>query len=425
MTLFGVPLGPVVWNGLSGGLPRAALLLAGLFVAQRFGPDDFARYSLALSTFAVLGSLLGSSMTTVASKFIPEFAQGDPERAGTGSVALLALAATLAVAFGGILLGLAPWLATLFELQPPVTGLLRAAALAIVATIVTGGLMGLMVGTARFRDAALANLAGFAAFVVSIVPLCAALGPAGALIALGVLNLAAGAVAGWKARGYVTKDLAAPQIAMRWRSLVGFLVPILIAAGLVAPVVWLCNTLLARGDDALAALARFNAAYTWFAVVSFIPAVLAQVEFVRMSQARARGDAAMLAREFRRFTVRNAMLMLPLTIAGALLASVLVSVFRLEGANAERSLQLMMAAAFMASLGNPAGLFLGVIDRVWIASGLNLAWGIITIVVAWALREHGELGVAGAFLVGYSIHFVVATSVAHRLVNRPIVRRPL
>ncbi|MEP6679428.1 MAG: hypothetical protein ABJB78_09020, partial [Betaproteobacteria bacterium] len=43
------------WTGIANALPRAALLLAGLYVARRFGPDGFARYSLAIVTITVAG----------------------------------------------------------------------------------------------------------------------------------------------------------------------------------------------------------------------------------------------------------------------------------------------------------------------------------------------------------------------------------
>jgi hypothetical protein len=142
------------------------------------------------------------------------------------------------------------------------------------------------------------------------------------------------------------------------------------------------------------------------------------VEFVRMSQAKARGDTAMLPRALRRFVMQNALVMLPVALIGAALAWLLVGVYRLEGPAAERTLMLMLAAAFVASLGNPAGLFLAVVDRIWLASGLNVAWGIITLALAWWLRDGGAQSVAFAFLLGYAAHCIVATLIAQRLLAR-------
>jgi len=406
------------WNGVAGALPRLAVLLAGFYVAQRFGADAFGRYSLALSTLAVAGSLPGSTMTTVASKFVPEFSGGDATHRGDGFAAIALFALLLAAAVGAALWLLAPTLATLFGVEPRIDGLVRAAAAAAVTTVAAGGLIGLLVGSARFATAALAYLAGFALFAAGIVPLSDQFGIAGVLIALASLYLGGALVALAVTRRGLARDASVAQFGARARALGGFFVPTLIAAGLVAPVVWLANAMIARGPEPLSGLSRFNAAYSWFAVLSFVPAVLAQVEFVRMSQAKARGDTAMLAAEMRRFIVRNGLVMLPLAVGGALLAPLLVGIYRLEGAAAERTLQLMLAAAFVAALGNPAGLFLAVVDRIWLASGLNAAWGIITLALAWWLRDHGAPGVAIAFLLGYTLHCVVATLVAQRLLAR-------
>jgi O-antigen/teichoic acid export membrane protein len=407
-----------MWNGIAGALPRVAVLLAGFYVAQRFGADAFARYSLALSTLAVAGNLPGATMTTVASKFVPEFSGGDAARHGRGFAAIALFAALLAGAVGTVLYVAAAPLARLFAVAPPVDGLIRAAALPAVATVAAGGLAGLLVGSARFGTAAVAYMAGFALFAVAIVPLSDQFGIAGVLLALGLLYAGAALVSLGVSAPRLVADAAAPRLRERSRALAGFFAPTLIAAGLVAPVVWGVNALVSGGPEPLANLARFNAAYSWFAVASFVPAVLAQVEFVRMSQAKARGDTALLAREMRRFVLQNALVMLPIALAGAALAWLLVGVYRLEGPAAERTLILMLAAAFVASLGNPAGLFLAVIDRIWLASGLNVGWGIITLALAWWLRDGGAQSVALAFLLGYAAHCIVATLIAQRLLAR-------
>ncbi len=407
-----------LWNGIAGALPRVAVLLAGFYVAQRFGADAFARYSLALATLAVAGNLPGATMTTVASKFVPEFSGGNAARHGEGFAGIALVALALAAAVGIALSAAAGAVARMFAVEPPVDGLIRAAAFAAVATVAAGGLAGLLVGSARYGTAALAYLAGFALFALAAVPLANQFGIAGVLLALGLLYVGA-ALVGLGASGRkLARDAARPRLRARVPALLGFFVPTLVAAGLVAPVVWGVNAMVARGPEPLANLARFNAAYSWFAVVSFLPAVLAQVEFVRMSQAKARGDTALLAREMRRFVLQNALVMLPLVLAGAALAWLLVGVYRLDGPAAERTLVLMLAAAFVASLGNPAGLFLAVIDRIWLASGLNVGWGIITLALAWWLRDGGAQSVAWAFLLGYAAHCIVATLIAQRLLAR-------
>jgi O-antigen/teichoic acid export membrane protein len=302
--------------------------------------------------------------------------------------------------------------------------LLRSAAVAAAFTIVAGASVGLLVGAGRFSASAAAYGVGFLLFAIAIVPLSAAVGPAGALFALAVLFAGTGAVAIARTGASLHDPSRSPHTAGRIRAVWNFFVPMLVAAGLVTPVMWLVNALLARSAAPLDELSRFNAAYSWFAVLSFVPGVLAQVEFVAIAQARARGDTREMSRKLRRFVVQNALVMLPLALAIAALAPFLVGLYRLEGPLAERTLVLMAAAAFVASLGNPAGLFLSATDRTWIASALNLAWGLATISLCWLFREQGATGAALAFLVGYAVHCAIAILVAHVLLARE-PRRPL
>jgi len=161
----------VLWNGVAGATPRVAILLAGLYVAHHFGTDTFGRYSLALSTFALAGSLPGSTLATVVSKFVPEFARGEGERLGEGFGDILRFTMLLAGATGSAVLLLAPVLSNVFAVVPPVTGLLRSAGVATLAAVVSSGLLGMLMGAGRFGTAAAAQVAGFVLFAIAIVPL--------------------------------------------------------------------------------------------------------------------------------------------------------------------------------------------------------------------------------------------------------------
>jgi O-antigen/teichoic acid export membrane protein len=409
------------WNGLAGALPRAALLLAGLFVANRFGPDDFARYSVALVTASLAGNLPGSVLSTVASKFVPELAGGRLERAGPGFAALLALAGTLALTVLIALWLLAPPLGRLFALEPPVDALLHLSAAVAAAAIAAGAANGLLLGSGRYRHAAEVNVLAVLVFGALIWGLASALGVASALVALCALyaSLAAGAL--WRARRGIRDDMRTvdrPTLRRQVRSMVAFFVPTLLAAGIVTPVVWLCTLILARGDEPLANVARFNAAMTWYSVLSFAPGVLAQVEFVRLSARKGAGELQKLRAEFLQFVLQNLALMLPIVAIAMALASWLMGLFGLHDEASAHALRILLVGILAASLGNPAGLFLAVVDRIWVASVLNVGWALVALSLAWLLRAHGTQGVVLAFAIAYTAHLLVASACALRLTPR-------
>jgi O-antigen/teichoic acid export membrane protein len=414
-----------LWQGIADGLLRVAVLVAGFYVAQRFGPDAFARYSLGAVTVLVAGNLPGAILTTVGSKFVPELSEGRAERLGTGFASLLLLTVVMA---GGIciaLLAVAPLLSDLFDhlygLKPSLTGLLQVAAVASAAVVMQGGANGMLVGCARFSYSAIINFTAVCVFAVVLIPLDEWLGVTGTLAALALLFTLAAALGLWINRHEIARDLrqATPRIVTaRARSMLGFFVPTLLAAGIVTPVVWLTNTFFAQGNAPLREVARFNASFSWFSVAMFVPAVLAQVEFVRMSQAKARKDMAGLAHAYLLFILQNLALMLPIAFVGGIFAGPLMGLFQVDDPDGRLSLRLMLGAAVVASLGNPAGLLLAVIDRIWVAAFLNIGWAVVALIAAWSLRSHGAVGVGAAFATAYTLHFIVAATLAWRMIAR-------
>jgi len=75
--------------------------------------------------------------------------------------------------------------------------------------------------------------------------------------------------------------------------------------------------------------------------------------------------------------------MLPIALAGIALAGPLMELFRVDDADGRWTLRMMIAAAFIASLGTPTGLFFAVIDRIWLATMLSLGWAALTLALAW------------------------------------------
>jgi O-antigen/teichoic acid export membrane protein len=404
------------WNGVGGALPRLIVLLAGFYVARRYGAEGFARYSLAFVTVMLAGNLPGTTIATVGAKYVAELAHGRDR----GHLSLLLVAAGLALFLGGVLVLLGQFVTRAIGGDDTVAGLMPIAAIVIVAIIVHGAATGMLLGETRFRALALVNFAGALAFAALLVPLNERFGLSGAVLSLAALPALAATATLVLLRRRLTHDQSSNWSTVRRQAtaMLAFFLPTLIAAGMVTPVTWLVNSLLTRSPGALADVARFNAAYNWFAVISFVPAVLAQVEFVRLARAKGAGDVGQLAVRLRVFLVRNLVLMLAIVLPAIALAGPLASLFHVDDASGRVCVRLMLLAACAAGVGNPAGLFLGVIDRMWIASALNVGWASVVLVCAAVLAEHGAMGVSIAFLIGYCAHLAVAVPVGLRLTSR-------
>ncbi|MEP7275438.1 MAG: lipid II flippase MurJ [Betaproteobacteria bacterium] len=406
------------WTGIANALPRAALLLAGLYVAHRFGPDGFARYSLAIVTITVAGGIFSMALIAIGSKYVPELAAAHGGRRGAGFASVLGFGAALAVLLAAGLYVLATPLAVLLAHPDSLAQTLRLAAPVVLAVVVYGAVDGLLIGSARFAAAAWTTLAGTAVFALTLVALTDRLDLAGALVALGLLwgvtALCQLATIGGAIADDFRRSTRGERLA-QWKPVAGFLVPMLLFIAMAPAMVWICNAILARGDAPLPAVARFNAAYNWFAVAAFLPNVLAQVEFVHLSRAKARGDTAGLKPILRLAMAQNLLVMLPLAALGFALSGPLMGLFRVDDIDGRTTLLLMLAAALVASLSNPTGVYFAVIDRIWLATGLNVGWGVVALGLAWALRDHGAVGMGVAFLAAFVVHLACAATLALRL----------
>lgn len=413
-------LATVIWNAIAYALPKVSVLVAGLYVAHRYGHQAFARYSLASVTLMLVGNLVGASLGTVASKYVQEFAEGRSERIGRGFASVVLLAGVFATTLSVAVFVLSPALAAAFGVEPPITRLLQIAGAGVAACVMSGAATGLLSGATWFRESALANTTGFVVFAAALLPLTAIAGADGALASLAAFYAVSGLVALFIVRHQVRADFRADtrrDLRVKVTTLLAYFAPMLLAAGMITPVAWLSNTLLARSPDPLTEIARFNAGYNWFAVVSSIPAVLAQVEFVHMAKARAIGDTGRLIRVLKLFIAQNLLIVAPVVVGGALLAGPLMGLFNIDDAQARSTLRLLLAAALLASLGNPAGMYLAATDRIWVASFLNIVWGVIVLGCAWGLRGRGAEGVAMAFVVGYAVHLCAANAIVWRVVR--------
>jgi len=79
----------------------------------------------------------------------------------------------------------------------------------------------------------------------------------------------------------------------------------------------------------------------------------------------------------------------------------------------------MLAAALLASLSNPTGVFFSVVDRIWTAAWLLLCTGVVILLLAWILRHYGAPGVSFAFVAGFALHLTITLAVARRVSASP------
>jgi len=264
----------------------------------------------------------------------------------------------------------------------------------------------------------LSAVIGTVAFAALLLPMTIQWGLLGTIGAIGLLY-AVMAVRLTSAVGrLVTRDLRRPgrsKWLSQWQPSISFLAPIILYTAVFPIVVWLANLLLARGPAPVLNIARFNAAYNWYAIATFVPTVMIQVEFVHLSRARASGEGYEFLRLLRYAVLQNVLVMTALVVAGALLAGPLMGLFRVDDADGRLCLRLLFLAALFIGTGTPLVLAFTIMDKVWIATTLNVGWALLTLGIAWFLRDLGAVAIGIAFAAAYAVHVVVTAMVAMRL----------
>ena len=80
-------------------------------------------------------------------------------------------------------------------------------------------------------------------------------------------------------------------------------------------------------------------------------------------------------------------------------------------------LTMLVVSAVLQAATNVIGQAIASLDRMWWGFGLNALWALELVGGAWVFRDHGAIGLGGAYLLAYALH-TAAVSVFTVLVLR-------
>jgi len=136
---------------------RASRLISSILVAQFLGKTGFGEYGIIQSTIGLFGAFAGFGMGVTATKYIAEFREKHPRRAGR----IMGLTGVFTVFTGGIMsFGLflfAPLLSAHALAAPHLSGTLRIGALFLFLTTLNGAQQGALAGFEAFKSIAIVN----------------------------------------------------------------------------------------------------------------------------------------------------------------------------------------------------------------------------------------------------------------------------
>lgn len=376
-------------------------MLSNVACARMLGPTRFGELGIVMATTNLFTSLFASGLSMTATRYVAEYRDSDPERAGKvvglSSVTSFVVGATMAV----LICVFAPWLSHDVLKASSLSRPLMLGAAAMFFAAVNGSQIGALGGFESFNRIALGNLIRGGTTLLFVTAGAALLGLTGALIGYVAVGAATAIFYRIVIRRECTKRSVAisyrfgrGDLAILWR----FTFPVLLSTFSFTPAAWWSNVLLARRSG-YAEAGVFNAISNWQMFILFFSTAISRIGLPMLSNIRAERDPA----KYKLFLGINFVLISAPAIAVAVPVAICSRfILRLYGPAFEHgaiALVLIGLAAVLSAINIPVGHALWSLDATTSATLLALLNGAILMFGAYALAGHGAAGLAGAYVI--------------------------
>lgn len=392
-------VGTVISRGLS--------LLSTIFAARLLGLVRYGELGVVLSTIGMLSTIAGFSLGQMSTKYVAEFYQKDPERAGR----VISLSNLFSWLTGGamttVLFLFANDIAAHALAAPYLENQLRIASLLLLLGSITGAQAGTLYGFEAFRIIARINIITGVTSILAIVSGAWLFGLDGAIWGT-IISRIATYFAGRTALRRVTSRHGIPlknpnqlqEIGLVWH----FGVPAMMGGVMVGPVIWITNAFVVNQPNGYAEMGIFNAANQLRQLILFFPTTLASVVLPMLSNLQGMGSS----RNYRRLFWANMglsagsaiVIALPIVLFAPWVMARFGESFRMGSS----VLVLLCMAAVLSAALDGVGQSIASEGQMWFGFALNLIWAVTMLIFSYTLRRHGAIGLGIAYLVAYTVH---------------------
>jgi len=399
------------WSLLGSMLSQALALLSTIVVARYVGRVGYGEIGMVQSTLGVFGIVAGFGLGASTAKYVAEFRLSTPRRAA-GIMTLTTMAAFAgATAMALACFAVAPILAVRTLNNEALIPLLRAGALLLFISTLNSIQAAALAGFEAFRPIAKINILQGLATPVVTIPCVWMFGVPGAIAALTIvacigLILSTMAVKVEAEVHGMLRDLR--RIGWTdWPILWKFALPSMLSALMVAPVMWITNTMLAAQRNGYGELGLFNVANQWRVLILYVSMALGPALMPVLSETYGRDDRE----DFRKAITLSLRVTwicaLPLTVVVLGWAEPLAALFGRQFVDAGTMIPILAIACFLNVVTGTVGTALASSGRMWIGLAMNVGWATALIASAMMLIPHqGGQGLAFAYLIAYFLHAI-------------------
>lgn len=386
------------------------MLAASVLVARLLGKTVFGELGMVQSTVGMFGVFAGFGLGLTATKYVAEFRNSDPVRAGN----IIGLSSLVAAASGGLMASAlflsAPWLAEHAINAPHLKGVLQISALVLLINALNGAQTGALAGFEAFKTIAHVNIVvGLVSFPVLIAGAYFG-GLAGAVwalaINLGVNWLLNHLAVRKEARRYSIRSSfrkCGRELGILWR----FSLPAVLASTVVGPVNWACGALLVNQPNGYEEMGIFNAANQWFSLLLFLPGIIGGVVLPVLSDHLGQKNTTQSMKTIALTMKMNLLLVAPVIVIASVASPNIMNFYGNGFDEGWPTLFVVLLTAGLVATNIPVGQILAASGRMWIGFVLNACWALAFILGTILLNDYGSFGLASARGIAYLLHTIL------------------
>lgn len=394
------------WSFLSALIARSANVVALVICARVLAQEQFGQVAIIQSTVGMFAPIAGLGLATTTTKFLAEYRDADPDRAGRILALSLVAAAVAGLLLTGVLILLAPQLAALGFAAPDLsTQLIQASGLlafGVFEAVQTGALIGF---EAFSRIARLSVWNGLLSIPVVAI-LASRYGASGAIAGLTVSVAVACVLNAIALRAECRKWGIHPSltgIRAEQRMLLNFSLPSYLSGIVVAPVTWLSTALLVHQANGFAEMALFTAADRFRYLLIFLPLAVSRIAVPALSRFRSAGDNAGYRNAFRWNLGFGLLVSIPPALLCVAFAQPLMAVFGEAFRRGWPVLAILAVSAIPTVMNTQLGAAMLSNGRAWARASADLVLAAVFLLAAWILiPQWSATGLAMAFAIAYT-----------------------
>jgi O-antigen/teichoic acid export membrane protein len=415
----------VIWSIAAAVASSAFNFLVNMLVARLLGRDHFGQFGIVQSTIATIAGLGQLAMGYTATKFVAEFRNHEPARAGRVIGLCSMVASFSAFAAAVTLYFAAPWLAARTLKAPELSGTLQIASVMVFFTVLTGYQMGALAGLERYRSLAFlaagtgaANLAGAA---------CGAwkFGVGGAIAGLGVACAIQWLMFRWTVHSACREEgivVSRSGLVEERHLLFSFALPAALGGLSSMPALWLANAFVVRQPGGFAQMGLYAAAFSLRSFVFFLPSLFNRVSMSLLNNQKGLQNWGAYGRVFKMNVVSTGVSVFFGAIAVATLGVRLLAAFGRDFTEALPVLLVLLVATIFEAVTGSLYQVVQAESRMWSSIFIIMVpRDLLIVLMAYRLvPTMGARGLATAYATGWLIA-CVATAV---FVSRIGIRQP-